>query len=596
MIKKMPLWLKILLGLVALGLLACVWEFISSQNPYVLPVKRSLVHGVLGMSTENEKAEIAGLAPGWTAETYVDGVSASALDLKRDSKRVYDDGQITRLVNYLDGYQLDLPAGTEFDFSLSPLYVTGSSAGAGVDVTVSRERASYQSFKDIVTFELSTFFPFLRDHTVEDYVRHYEYRFLLSEEWQSSNDVSVRSWTGESGIFFISAAVDGLTDKALCDRYLYATVYTGSREYLRLMYRFHSADAGMEERLISLTEGIRVFDPVGTGHYDTHYQPGLTSAVWSEETKALYDSLTDFSTTPMWGIFMQDFYISGFDNELPALEQKLDYTFPVVLYYRHLPSHEFPTAVMEENYEAGRMVEFTLQLTDNNNENMYARSIMLDIYRGGKDEELRAWARDAAAFEHPFLFRLNNEMNSDWTSYGGVVNLGDPEIFIHVWRHIYDIFQEEGVDNCIWIFNPHDRQAPPSKWNNSLAFYPGNDYVHMIGVTGYNNGTYYTKWNEQWREFDEIYDLIWDEYSLHFSSFPWIITEFASSGIGGDKPAWIENMFRHIEDYPNIRIAVWFSYADFDVDGTPARTYWLDETPETVEAFRRGLQQQMGNS
>ena len=35
------------------------------------------------------------------------------------------------------------------------------------------------------------------------------------------------------------------------------------------------------------------------------------------------------------------------------------------------------------------------------------------------------------------------------------------------------------------------------------------------------------------------------------------------------------------------------SYADFDTrpgrEGTAARPYWLDETPETLEAFRRGL-------
>ena len=59
--------------------------------------------------------------------------------------------------------------------------------------------------------------------------------------------------------------------------------------------------------------------------------------------------------------------------------------------------------------------------------------------------------------------------------------------------------------------------------------------------------------------------------------------------MGGDKVAWIENMFAHIKDYPNIKIAVWFSLADWDSEGNVARPYWLDETPETTEAFRIGL-------
>ena len=335
---------------------------------------------------------------------------------------------------------------------------------------------------------------------------------------------------------------------------------------------------------------------MGVGHFDTDYAPDLSLTSWSEGTRALYNSLCDFSAPPEWGIFLQDFYVTGFDGELPELEAALDYTFPVVLYYRHLPTHDFPTEVMEENYVSGRLVELTLQLTDNNNEDMYAPSPLLEICRGQMDEELRSWARAAAAFRRPFLFRLNNEMNSDWTSYGGVVNLCDPQLFVDVWQRIFRIFREEGADNCIWIFNPNDRQAPPSRWNNSLAYYPGNGYAHLIGVTGYNNGTYYTQWAEQWREFKEIYDLIWDEYSPHFGAFPWIITEFASSGVGGDKVAWMDSMFDHIGDYPNIRIAVWFSHADFDDahGGVPARTYWLDETPETLAAFRRGLDKQFG--
>ena len=122
-----------------------------------------------------------------------------------------------------------------------------------------------------------------------------------------------------------------------------------------------------------------------------------------------------------------------------------------------------------------------------------------------------------------------------------------------------------------------------------MNYYPGNEYVQMLGVTGYNNGTYYTQWEEQWREFDTIYDEVQDLYTPVFSAFPWIITEFSSSSIGGDKVAWIEKMFDGIGSYSNIKIAVWFSAADYDGEGNVARPYWLDETEATTEAFRRRL-------
>lgn len=60
--KKLPRWAAALLVLVALGLIACLWEFISSQNPYLLPVKRALLYDVLGMDPISQEEATAGLA------------------------------------------------------------------------------------------------------------------------------------------------------------------------------------------------------------------------------------------------------------------------------------------------------------------------------------------------------------------------------------------------------------------------------------------------------------------------------------------------------------------------------------------------------
>lgn len=581
--KGRPRWKKILLTLLLVGVVACAWEFISSQNPYLLPVKRALKYDLLHRSPISQKDRTAGLEPGYTVEHYGNGnLLNEDFAGETDRKTVYRDGERTRLVNYLDGYRLDLPAGTGFDLSLSPLFVRA--AGEGFDAVISRESATYNGLKDVIAFELSTFLPFLfRDETVKAHVDYYEYRFLLSPEWQESNGVAVETWTGADGTAWIAATLRD-PGEADYDGYLYATVYTGSREYLRVMFRYHSENAALREALVTGLSPL-IFDPTGTGVYATDYAPRLPGD-WSAETAALYDDIATGDGL-RWGIFTQDIFHTGVEETVPALEEKLDYRFEVILAYCHL-GHEFPTDFMEENRRSGRLVELTWQITDSNNEDLFGYTPFLDIYRGRLDGELRAFARQAAEWGHPFLFRLNNEMNSDWTSYSGVVNLCDPQLFAGVWQRICRIFREEGATNCLWIYNPNDRNAPPSKWNDSLAYYPGNDYVQLLGVTGYNNGTYYTQWNEQWRGFTQIYDEIQGLYAPHFSAFPWIVTEFASSSVGGDKVAWIDDMFAHIGDYPNIKIAVWFSYADFDGD-VPARPYWLDETEETLAAFRRGL-------
>ena len=52
-----------------------------------------------------------------------------------------------------------------------------------------------------------------------------------------------------------------------------------------------------------------------------------------------------------------------------------------------------------------------------------------------------------------------------------------------------------------------------------------------------------------------IYDEINNQYIDVFGKFSWVITEFASSSVGGDKSAWITSMFENIKNYPNINDA-----------------------------------------
>src|SRR5262249_8172649 len=153
-------------------------------------------------------------------------------------------------------------------------------------------------------------------------------------------------------------------------------------------------------------------------------------------------------------------------------------------------------------------------------------------------------------------------MNGDWCRYSAYWNSQDPDLFVAAWRHVFHIFAEEGASNALWVWNPHDRSFPPFRYNHPALYYPGDDYVDVIGFTGYNNGTYFQ--NETWRSFDEIYAQVYAEYVAMFPDKPFMITEFACSSYGGDKPAWIRDALRQLQRYPRIRIAVWWNWVDFD--------------------------------
>ncbi|OQB14789.1 MAG: Endoglucanase H precursor [Firmicutes bacterium ADurb.Bin193] len=477
--------------------------------------------------------------------------------------KIYHAEDKNRIINYAEGYYFDLPD----DFKLTVLTPYMQAESDKGQITVSRE----WSFEE----------------NVDEYISHYLNRFILSPEYQQKNNISVTKENPKKDLEIISAVINEPGD-IIRDAYIYAIYQTKTRNFYRLMFKYSSGDEEFEKQAYEVINSLKYFSPHGSIDKKTDFAPVIPPN-WSAQTKSVYDKLCA-NDGVYWGIFSEDIYNKGIDKTVPALEQKLDFKFPIILSYLHFGS-EFPTSFMEKNHSDNRLVELTYQTTSSNNENLFGYTPFLDIYRRKMDDEIRKFARSAKAFSHPFLFRLNNEPNSDWTSYSGVVNMSDPEIYIANWQRFYRIFEEEGVNNAIWVFNPNDRSYPPCAWNDCTAFYPGNEFVQVFGITGYNNGTYYK--DEKWREFKDIYDAIQKNCLPAFEKFPWIITEFSSSSVGGDKAKWIENMFENLHRYPQIKAAVWFSYADYEVYTdkvkTVSRPYWLDETPQTLEAFKKGV-------
>ena len=310
----------------------------------------------------------------------------------------------------------------------------------------------------------------------------------------------------------------------------------------------------------------------------------------NKETRAFRDRYFGEKSPLRWGLF---------DSDAPErlrgireLESRLDYKFLVVLRYQTM-DEKAAIEGLSIAYADGRYTELTLQTLHGDAANaLYAgaargnQEIVYDILDGKYDDYFREYARALKNFGHPVLFRLNNEMNGDWCWYSAIYAGKDTDMYIDLWRHIHRLFDEAGVDNVLWVWNPHDVSLPGFKWNHPLMYYPGDDVVDIIGITGYNTGNYFP--GEKWREFHEIYRQIDVDYTAWFDK-PFMITEFGSNSFGGDKPAWIDRMFLEIPDYDRIKVAVWWSGIDLDAAGRPGRIYLLDENDATEAAFRRGL-------
>lgn len=500
---------------------------------------------------------------------FQDGVQTSeAPDFSGDVKEVLKsaDGKSETFTDYPKGYRLTFPADMTYDLTLAEYVVVAKTEN--FSCTASVERSPYAD--------------------VDEYLAFYQNRFYTNEHFREQNklelleDTTIETAGLKTRLITVSRENFGV--------YTYAYQYTGGQNYMRYLFQTDVFDEDYAAACRTVLGSYKAVQKRGVSVSTLKGWPAANPN-WSPETAALYKKYQT-KTDIDWGIFTADVYDTGINETIPALEEKIGIPFEVVLMYQQL-GIDVPVEALRAAHDDGKIIELTIQVSAKNNEDVYGYSPVFDLIQGGMDEDIRRLASQIKDFGLPILFRLNNEMNSDWTSYCGIVTFSDPEIYKAVWRHVYDVFEAEGVNNCIWVFNPNDNDYPPSNWNNFTRYYPGDGYVQMIGVTGYNTGTYYRHvTGETWREFDEIYGEIDRKYSQYFNWFPWIITEFGSSSVGGDKVGWIDRMFDNIGKYKNIKVAVWFSYADFDTregkNGAVARPYWLDETPDTLAAFARG--------
>ena len=361
-------------------------------------------------------------------------------------------------------------------------------------------------------------------------------------------------------------------------------VNTASEVYTVFIKSSQPIENGQE-----IISSFRAFAPAGQAQNVVN--PSVSAPQLNPETTAFRQKYFSPESKLEWGVFEPS--APETMSYLTKLENAVEYRFPFLIRYHGL-DESVPLRGLEQAYADGRYVELTLQTahTDNVNALLFENSpnagVLYAILDGKYDDYFRQYAKKLKEFGHPVLFRLNNEMNGDWCWYSSYYSGKDTEIYKAAWRYVHDIFTASGVDNVLWVWNPHDVSRPDFKWNHYLMYYPGDQYVDIIGLTGYNTGTYFP--GETWREFKDIYAPLYRNYTEVFAK-PFMITEFGSNSVGGNKVAWLQSMFDQIRDYPNIKVAIWWNGIDYDRQGRPGRIYLLDENEKTTQVFRQRLQE-----
>lgn len=180
----------------------------------------------------------------------------------------------------------------------------------------------------------------------------------------------------------------------------------------------------------------------------------------------------------------------------------------------------------------------------------------VDINNGKADTYITNMAKDMKSYGKEIWLRPLHEANGNWYPWaiGHPNKVNTNQTYIAAFRHIVNIFRDNGVTNVKWVHNVNCSNVGDG--TSFMGYYPGDNYVDYTSIDGYNWGTT-QDWGSVWQTFDQIFAQPYN--AIKSINKPIIIAEFASTEIGGDKAKWITETYNTIRtSYNKVFAAVWF--------------------------------------
>jgi len=131
--------------------------------------------------------------------------------------------------------------------------------------------------------------------------------------------------------------------------------------------------------------------------------------------------------------------------------------------------------------------------------------------------------------------------------------------------------------NVKWVWAPNVpiSDVPLSRW------YPGADYVDVLGIDGYNWGSVP---GHRWTSPNELFGSSLDQLRELAPDKPILVTEVGSAEAGGSKADWIADLVDYLDKADGVTGFVWFDH-DKESD------WGLNSSPEAGRAMARALEE-----
>lgn len=239
----------------------------------------------------------------------------------------------------------------------------------------------------------------------------------------------------------------------------------------------------------------------------------------------------------------------------------------------HQWDHVFPTADERASVAAGR----TIVASFNGKRTGAATWRFAQIADPANAEvaaDLAAMAARVRELGAPIYLVFHDEANNDDA-------FGTPAEFVAAWRRVVTAFREAGATNARFVWSLAASAYP----STADAWYPGDDYVDVIGATGFN--WYLAEPASPWRTFASIFASFF-EWSKPHPRPLMIVSTATGENPQGDaarsKPTWILQTMETLRATPEVQGVIWYS-APGDPD-TPVKDWRIDSSSPALAAFK----------
>ncbi|WP_264010109.1 glycosyl hydrolase, partial [Mycolicibacterium flavescens] len=100
---------------------------------------------------------------------------------------------------------------------------------------------------------------------------------------------------------------------------------------------------------------------------------------------------------------------------------------------------------------------------------------------------------------------------------------------------------------------------------------PGDDYVDVLGVDGYNWGVRLT--STRWTEPEELFGAALEELRALAPAKPILVTEVGCAESGGSKANWVRRLIEYLDRQHDVIGFVWFEHdkeTDWRITSSPS--------------------------